>query len=60
MAAAGNAAPAELREQVTSRGGTTAAALALLDEADVRGIFSSAVAAATRRAAELAAQSGDQ
>lgn len=60
LAVAGNVAPAELREQVTSRGGTTAAALAVLDEADVRGIFSSAVAAATRRAAELAAQSGDQ
>jgi len=60
MAAAGNAAPAVLREQVTSRGGTTAAALAVLDAADLRGIFSAAVAAATRRAAELAAQSGDQ
>jgi pyrroline-5-carboxylate reductase len=56
MAARLDATPAQLREQVTSRGGTTAAALAVLDAADLRGIFSAAVAAATRRAAELAAQ----
>lgn len=60
MAAAGPAAPVELREQVTSPGGTTAAALAVLDAADLRGIFSAAVAAATRRAAELAGQAGDR
>jgi pyrroline-5-carboxylate reductase len=59
MAAAGHESPATLREQVTSKGGTTAAALEVLDAADLRGIFSAAVAAATRRAAELAAQSGD-
>ena len=60
MAATAGVPPAVLREQVTSQGGTTAAALAVLDAADLRGIFSRAVAAATRRAAELAAQSGDQ
>jgi pyrroline-5-carboxylate reductase len=60
MAATAGVAPAVLREQVTSQGGTTAAALAVLDAADLRGIFSRAVAAAARRAAELAAQSGDQ
>ncbi len=59
MAAAGREAPATLREQVTSQGGTTAAALEVLDAADLRGIFSAAVAAATRRAAELAAQNRD-
>lgn len=56
MAAEGAAPPATLREQVTSPGGTTAAALAVLEAADLRGIFSAAVAAAARRAGELAAQ----
>ncbi len=50
--------PKELREQVTSRGGTTAAALAVLEEADLRGIVRRAVTAAGRRSAELAAQFG--
>jgi len=49
---------AVLREQVTSKGGTTAAALAILDAADLRGIVASAVAAADRRSAELAAEYG--
>jgi pyrroline-5-carboxylate reductase len=48
-----------LREQVTSKGGTTAAALAVLDAADLRGIVAHAVAAADRRSAELAADYGD-
>ena len=46
--------PATLREQVTSQGGTTAAALAVLEAGDVRGIVARAVAAAARRARELA------
>lgn len=50
--------PSRLREQVTSRGGTTAAALEVLERADVRGIFGRAVAAAAQRAAELADQFG--
>ena len=49
---------AVLREQVTSKGGTTAAALAILDAADLRGIVASALAAADRRSAELAAEYG--
>lgn len=47
-----------LREQVTSKGGTTAAALAVLDGAGVRDIFAAAVAAAARRSTELADQFG--
>jgi pyrroline-5-carboxylate reductase len=46
--------PATLRAQVTSLGGTTAAALSVFDAADLRAIVSRAVAAATERAAELA------
>jgi pyrroline-5-carboxylate reductase len=45
---------ATLRAQVTSPGGTTAAALAVFDAAHLRAIVSRAVAAATERAAELA------
>ena len=58
MAAESGLEPATLREQVTSKGGTTAAALAVLEAADLRGIVGRAAAAAARRSAELAAQSG--
>jgi pyrroline-5-carboxylate reductase len=50
--------PARLREQVTSKGGTTAAALAVLESAGLRDIFAEAIAAAARRSAELADQFG--
>ncbi len=49
---------ATLREQVTSKGGTTAAALTVLDAANLRGIVAQAVAAADSRSAELAAEYG--
>jgi pyrroline-5-carboxylate reductase len=49
---------ATLREQVTSKGGTTAAALEVLDAAGLRAIIAHAVAAADRRSAELAAEFG--
>jgi len=45
--------PALLRERVTSPGGTTAAALAVLEDRSVRGAFIAAVEAAAKRAAEL-------
>ncbi|MFH1002803.1 MAG: pyrroline-5-carboxylate reductase [Chloroflexota bacterium] len=45
--------PAELRRMVTSPGGTTAAALARLEEGQFAGLVREAVAAAYRRAKEL-------
>ncbi len=45
--------PAELREMVTSKGGTTAAALAVFEQGDFRGLVKRAVAAAYRRSLEL-------
>jgi pyrroline-5-carboxylate reductase len=58
MAAESADAPATQRAQVTSQGGTTAAALDVLESADVRGIFARAVSAAARRSAELAREFG--
>ena len=46
--------PTVLREQVTSPGGTTAAALRTLDDHKVRAAFVSAIEVAARRSAELA------
>ena len=58
MAHQGASDPAELRAQVTSKGGTTEAAFRELEAADLRGIVTRAVAAAARRSAELAEQFG--
>jgi pyrroline-5-carboxylate reductase len=45
--------PEVLRERVTSKGGTTAAALAVLEEAGIKRAFGAAMQAAWRRAQEL-------
>jgi pyrroline-5-carboxylate reductase len=58
MAAESAEPPAVLREQVTSKGGTTAAALAVLEAADIRGLVQRAVAAAAHRSAQLAREFG--
>jgi pyrroline-5-carboxylate reductase len=52
---AGSGALARMRAEVTSRGGTTEAALRTLDAADLRGIVLRALEAATERGRELAA-----
>lgn len=52
--------PAVLRQQVTSPGGTTDAALRVLETENVRAIFAAAIAAAARRSAELAAEFGSR
>ena len=44
---------AELRRMVTSKGGTTQAAVAVFDEADLKATFGAAVAAATDRSRQL-------
>lgn len=46
--------PADLRRQVTSKGGTTEAALREIDAREFDGMFEAAVQAAVRRARELA------
>ena len=55
LLAAGTTAPAELRRKVTSPKGTTERAIAVLQEADLSGLFSLATSAALARAKELAA-----
>jgi pyrroline-5-carboxylate reductase len=54
MAREGTAAPATLRANVTSPGGTTERALSILEAADSRGIINAALAGAAERARELA------
>lgn len=50
--------PGALRQKVTSKGGTTEAALKHLEAANVRAIYEAAVSAAAKRSAELAEQFG--
>jgi len=58
VAAEGSEEPATLRARVTSKGGTTEAALQCLDEAGLKRIVARAVAAAAQRARELGAELG--
>ena len=60
LAAVSSEAPSVLRAQVTSKGGTTAAALDVFENDGLRAMVSRAVAAATKRSAELAAGAGGQ
>ena len=53
MARRTGVSPAQLREEVTSKGGTTAAALAVLEDGGFRALLEAAVEAADRRAGEL-------
>nr|VFJ53681.1 MAG: pyrroline-5-carboxylate reductase [Candidatus Kentron sp. DK]VFJ57431.1 MAG: pyrroline-5-carboxylate reductase [Candidatus Kentron sp. DK] len=48
-----------LRSRVTSPGGTTERALAVLDQGDIRGLFENALRAARDRATELGIQLGE-
>jgi pyrroline-5-carboxylate reductase len=53
LAAASPLSPAALREQVTSKGGTTFAAISSLDHSGVKAAFVKALHAARQRAEEL-------
>jgi pyrroline-5-carboxylate reductase len=58
LAAASDRSPSELRKQVTSKGGTTEAALKVFDEEKLAERFARAIAAASRRAEELGKEQG--
>lgn len=58
MAREASETPAVLRAQVTSKGGTTEAALKHLESHEIRSLFAEAIAAAARRSAELARDLG--
>jgi len=60
MAREASESAATLRQQVTSKGGTTEAALQHLEANNVRAIFAAAVTAAARRSAALADEFGAQ
>ena len=58
LARASTEPPAVLRERVTSKGGTTHAAISALEADGVKALFKQAIRAAERRAGELAAEFG--
>ena len=59
LAMASDEAPATLRAQVTSKGGTTYAAIASMEADQVKTLFKQAMHAAHRRAKELGDEFGD-
>jgi pyrroline-5-carboxylate reductase len=58
LAIRSNDPPATLRERVTSKGGTTAAALAVMEARSLSDLVSEALAAAARRSSELGDEFG--
>lgn len=58
LAAESDDGPGVLRERVTSKGGTTAAALGVFNDADFRGLVGRALEAAANRSRELAQEFG--
>ncbi len=60
MAIESSDGPAELRQRVTSPGGTTERALAVLEQGNLRGLIQTALDAAHTRSAELATMLGDK
>ena len=58
LAVSSSEPPATLRQNVTSRGGTTEAALKVFDEEGIAERFARAVAAASQRATELGKELG--
>ena len=58
LAARSSEPPSILRERVTSKGGTTAAALAVMEESRLGAWMEQALAAAARRGAELGDEFG--
>ena len=58
LAVSSDKSPAELRTQVTSKGGTTEAALKVFDEEKLAERFARAIAAASRRGEELGEEQG--
>ncbi|MBJ7263093.1 MAG: pyrroline-5-carboxylate reductase [Burkholderiaceae bacterium] len=60
LAAESNEPPEKLRHNVTSPGGTTAAALAVFEAANLRGLVGDAMAAAAERSRSLAAEAAKE
>jgi pyrroline-5-carboxylate reductase len=58
LAARADEPPSVLRERVTSKGGTTAAALGVLNERDIDALFADALRAACERSVELGREFG--